>query len=64
MIGLNPSTCVAFCHIVSSPSLHSSLPELSFHIMIYLHAVRVDRIFGSMSLIEIFLLQFMVLWNH
>jgi hypothetical protein len=42
MIGLDPSTCVAFCHIGSSPTLHSSLAELRFQIMIYLRAARVD----------------------
>jgi hypothetical protein len=52
MIGLDSSTRVAFYNIVSSRTLHSSLPELCFQIMIHLRAARMDGIFGSMSFIE------------
>jgi hypothetical protein len=52
MIGLDPSTHVTFCNIVSGLTLHSSPPELCFQVMIHLRAAGVDGIFGCMSLIE------------
>jgi hypothetical protein len=64
MASLVPSTCVAFCNIVSNLVLHSSPPELCFQIMMHLHATRVDGIFRRMSFIEYLLAQHMVLWNH
>jgi hypothetical protein len=64
MIGLDPSTCVALCHIATSLVLHSSPPELRFQIMVDLRAAGVDEIFGCMSLIKNLLSQLMVLWNH
>jgi hypothetical protein len=52
MISLDSSTCIAFCNIASSLTLHSSPPELRFQIMIHLCTARVDRIFASMSFIK------------
>jgi hypothetical protein len=51
VIGLDPSTHVAFINIARSVVLHSSPLELRFQIMIHLCATRVDGIFGSMSFI-------------
>jgi hypothetical protein len=63
MIGLHPSTRVAFCNIASSVALHSSPPELCYQIVIHLCAAGVDGIFGSISFVED-LAQILVLWNH
>jgi hypothetical protein len=64
MIILYTLTHVAFCHIVSSLTLHSSPSEFLFQIMIHLHAARVDGIFGSMSLIKNLISHLMVFWYH
>jgi hypothetical protein len=44
VIGLDPSTCVAFCNIASGLMLYSSPLELRFQIMIHLYAAGVDGI--------------------
>jgi hypothetical protein len=64
MIGLGPSTRVAFCNIVSGIMLHLSPPELRLQIMIHLYTAKADGIFGSVSFIEYLLTRLMVLWNH
>jgi hypothetical protein len=64
MIGIDPSTRVAFCNIVSGIMLHWSPPELRLQIMIHLCTARADGIFGSVSFIEYLLTRLMVHGNH
>jgi hypothetical protein len=64
MVGLDPSTCVTFCNIASSLTLHLSPLEMHFQIMIHLRAARVDGIFERMCFTEYLLVYCMVLWNH
>jgi hypothetical protein len=63
MICLDPLTCVAFCHIASSPAFHSSPPELRFQVLIHFGAARVNIIFGCVSFIKNILSQALVMWN-
>jgi hypothetical protein len=62
MISLDPLARIAFYNIASSLTLHSSPPQLCFQVMVHLHAVGVDGIFGNMSFIKYLLAQLMVLW--
>jgi hypothetical protein len=55
MIFLDPSTCTAFYHVVSSFALHSSPPELGFQVIVHICVARVDGIIGCMGLIKDFL---------
>jgi hypothetical protein len=64
MISLDPSTCVAFCKIVSSLAFHMGPPQLCLQIMIHLCAAWVAGIFGGVSFIKYLLAQTMVLWNY
>jgi hypothetical protein len=52
MIRFDPSTRVAFHHIVSSLALQTGPPEVCLQVMIHLCAIRVDEIFESMSFIK------------
>jgi hypothetical protein len=52
MISLDPSTCVEFHNIVSSPTFHTGPPKLCLQIVTHLCAAWVDGIFGSVSFIK------------